>query len=282
MTIIRSAKQMARVARRLRAQGKDIGVVPTMGALHEGHASLIRAAAARNDVVVVTIFVNPLQFGPSEDFGRYPRPFARDARLARTAGATIVFAPEVRELYPEGFQTAVDVGALARRWEGQRRPGHFRGVATVVTLLFEFTQPTHAYFGQKDYQQARVIQQLVRDLHLPVAVHVLPTVREPDGLAMSSRNAYLSTHERAQAPVLYQALTLARARIRAGERHALPLLASMRRLIRRAPQARIDYLAIVDATTLEPMPRLRRRVAILLAVRVGRTRLIDNLLVDVP
>ncbi|MBI3997183.1 MAG: pantoate--beta-alanine ligase [Candidatus Omnitrophica bacterium] len=281
MTVIRSAKQMALVARRLRAQGKAIGVVPTMGALHEGHASLIRAAAVRNDVVIVTIFVNPLQFGPSEDFARYPRPFTRDLRVARAAGAAIIFSPDAHELYPEGFQTTIDVGALARRWEGQRRSGHFRGVATVVTLLFELTQPTHAYFGQKDYQQARVIQQLVRDLHLPLTVHVLPTVREPNGLAMSSRNAYLSAQERAQAAVLYQALTLARARIRAGERRAQPLLASMRRLIRRAPQTRIDYLAIVDAVTLEPVSRLRRRMAILLAVRVGPTRLIDNLLVDV-
>src|SRR3990167_7541521 len=153
MTVIRSAKQMALVARRLQSQGKAVGVVPTMGALHEGHASLIRAAAARNDVVIVTIFVNPLQFGPSEDFARYPRPFARDLRVARAAGASIIFAPDARELYPDGFQTTVDVGALARRWEGQRRSGHFRGVATVVTLLFELTHPTHAYVGQKDYQQ---------------------------------------------------------------------------------------------------------------------------------
>lgn len=272
---------MATLARRLEGQGKRIGVVPTMGALHAGHLSLIRRAAAENDVVIVTVFVNPLQFGPHDDFARYPRTLARDVRLSRSAGADFVFAPSVPQLYPNGFQTRVDPGALARRWEGAARPGHFRGVATVVTLLFQITRPAAAYVGQKDYQQALIIQRLVRDLCLPLAVRILPTVRERDGLAMSSRNAYLSRAECGQATVLFQALDAARARIRSGERRAAPILVEMRRLIRRMEDARLDYAAITDAATLEPLRRLRGKVAILLAVRIGRTRLIDNLLVAV-
>lgn len=252
-----------------------------MGALHEGHLSLIRRAASQNDVVIVTVFVNPLQFGPREDFAHYPRMLARDIRLSRAAGADIVFAPSVSALYPKGFQTTVEAGPLAARWEGTSRPGHFRGVATVVTLLIELTRPANAYVGQKDYQQALIVERLVRDLRLSPTLHVLPTVREPDGLAMSSRNAYLTPAQRWQAAVLYRALRAARARIRAGERRAPPLLQAMRRLIRRARDARIDYAAMVDAATLEPQRRLRGRVAILLAVWIGPTRLIDNLLVDV-
>ncbi len=281
MTIIRSAKRMLALARRFEQQHKRIGVVPTMGALHEGHLSLIRAAAKANDVVVVTIFVNPLQFGPHEDYRRYPRPFARDARLAREAGARIIFAPTINQLYPKGFQTTVAVGALAQRWEGASRPDHFTGVATVVTLLCQLTRPTIAYFGQKDVQQVRIIQQLVQDLQWPMTVRVLPIVREPDGLAMSSRNVYLSAVEREQARVLSQALEVAATRIRLGERKAEPLIDAMRRLISEAPSARIDYVAIADAKTLEPCWRLRGRVVLLLAIWIGRTRLIDNLLVDV-
>ncbi len=252
-----------------------------MGALHEGHFSLVRRAAAENDLVIVTVFVNPLQFGPREDFTRYPRNLPRDVRLAGSAGADIVFAPTLRGLYPQGFQAAVEVGPLARRWEGVVRPGHFRGVATVVAILFQLTRPTRAYVGQKDYQQALIIRRLVRDLQFPIAVHVLPTVREPDGLAMSSRNAYLTSSQRGQAGVLYRALCAARDRVRAGERRAGPILTAMRRLIHRAKAARIEYAAIVDAETLEPQERLGGRVAVLLAVWIGRTRLIDNLLVDV-
>lgn len=281
MRVIRSPRQMALVSQRLAQQGKRIGVVPTMGALHEGHLSLIRRAASQNDVVIVTVFVNPLQFGPREDYAHYPRTLARDIRLSRAAGADIVFAPSVSALYPKGFQTTVEAGRLAARWEGTSRPGHFRGVATVVTLLIELTRPANAYVGQKDYQQALIVERLVRDLRLSPKLHVLPTVREPDGLAMSSRNAYLIPAQRRQAAVLYRALCVARARIRAGERRAPPILQAMRRLIRRAQDARIDYAAIVDAATLEPQRRLRGRVAILLAVWIGPTRLIDNLFVDV-
>ncbi|MBI3330992.1 MAG: pantoate--beta-alanine ligase [Candidatus Omnitrophica bacterium] len=282
MLVIRSAARMAALARRLARQGKRIGFVPTMGALHEGHRSLIRAAAARHDVVIVSIFVNPLQFGPREDFARYPRPFRRDLRVARAAGADIIFAPSARELYPGGFQTAVEVGPLARRWEGRVRPGHFRGVATVVAILFELTRPTSAYVGQKDYQQALIIRRLIRDLRLPIRLRILPTVREARGLAMSSRNASLSAIERRRAAALYRALRAGRDRIRAGERRADHVVALMRRLIRAPRLVRLDYVAVVDGSTLEPLRRLRGRVALVGAVRVGRTRLIDNILVDVP
>ena len=253
-----------------------------MGALHEGHGSLIRAAASRNDVVIVTIFVNPLQFGPREDFARYPRQLARDVRCAAAAGADIVFAPTAAQIYPPGFQTHVVPGPLADRWEGRTRPGHFRGVATVVALLFELTQPTDAYFGQKDYQQAFIIKRLIRDLHLSIRMHLLPTVREPDGLALSSRNASLSPAQRAQATVLCAALRRIRARIRNGERRSARLLAEARALISAQPLARLDYAAIADAETLQPIRRLRGRLVVLIAAWVGRTRLIDNVLVDVP
>ncbi len=280
-TVIRSARRITATARRLQQRRRRIGLVPTMGALHAGHLSLIRAARSQNDVVMVTIFVNPLQFGPHEDFHRYPRPLRKDLQLARSAGADIVFVPSVKELYPEGFQTSIDVGALSQRWEGASRPGHFRGVATVVALLFELTRPTRAYFGQKDYQQVLIIKRLIKDLRLPIAMMMLPTLREPDGLAMSSRNAYLTPAQRPQAAVLYQALRWVHDEIRAGQRQVVPLIEGMRRLISEAPAARIDYTAIVDARTLEPAWRLRGRVAVLLAVWIGTTRLIDNLLVDV-
>ncbi|MBI3320857.1 MAG: pantoate--beta-alanine ligase [Candidatus Omnitrophica bacterium] len=282
MTVVRSIDRMARLSRRFQAQGKRIGVVPTMGALHEGHLSLIRRAAAQNDVVIVTVFVNPLQFGPHEDLARYPRTLRRDVKRSREAGADVVFAPSVEALYPPRFQTTVQVGPLAERWEGQVRPGHFRGVATVVTILFQVTRPTRAYVGQKDYQQSLIVRRLVRDLRLPVTIHVLPTVREPDGLAMSSRNVSLSAPRRRRAAVLSRVLQEARRRIRAGERRAAPVLAAMRTRLRREALARIDYVAIVAADTLEPQARLHGRVAILVAARLGRTRLVDNVLVDVP
>src|SRR3989338_3780740 len=281
MRLIRSVSRMAQASRRLQRRSARIGVVPTMGALHEGHGSLIRRAAAENDAVIVTIFVNPLQFGPREDFRRYPRTLPRDLRLARRAGADVVFVPSAARLYPPGFQTAVEVGPLARRWEGALRPDHFRGVATVVAVLFGLTRPTDAYFGQKDYQQALIVRQLLRDLRLPVRLHMLPTVREPDGLALSSRNASLAPRHRRQAAALIRALRQARGRIRAGERRPAAVLQGMRRLIAAQPDARLEYAAVADAATLEPVRRLRGRVVILLAVRIGRARLIDNLLVEV-
>ena len=281
MTIIRTAKRMAATSQRLRQRGKRIGLVPTMGALHEGHASLIRAAAAQNDVVIVTVFVNPKQFGPQEDFRRYPRTLSADVKLSKAAGAQIVFAPSTEQIYPKGFQTMVRVGPLAERWEGSSRPGHFDGVATVVAVLFELTRPTNAYFGQKDYQQSLVIEQMIRDLHLPIRFHRMATVREPDGLAMSSRNAYLSDAERRASAVIPRAMEDAAHRITRGERDAAMLTDGVRRTLSEVPGARIDYVALVDAKTLAPVWRLRGRVALLIAVWIGRTRLIDNLLVDV-
>jgi pantoate--beta-alanine ligase len=273
---------MLAVAQRLERSGRSTGVVPTMGCLHEGHLSLIRVAARETRTVIVTIFVNPLQFGPHEDYRRYPRTLARDLRLARAAGADIVFVPSVRELYPEGFASSLGVGAVATPWEGRARPGHFQGVATVVAIFFQLTRPARAYFGQKDYQQTRVVQQLITDLHLPIRLRVLPTVREADGLALSSRNVYLSREERRRATVLFRALGAARAQIRRGERRGTAIEAGMRRLVQAERGVRLDYAAVVDAQTLRRPGRLRGRVAVLIAASVGRTRLIDNLLVDVP
>ncbi len=281
MRVIRQAREMSVTAQHVRRAGNTIGFVPTMGALHDGHLSLIRAAHRQTKVVVVSIFVNPLQFGPEEDVERYPRDPKRDLNLAKAAGCDIVFAPDASQMYPADFRTSVQVEELGERFEGAARPGHFRGVATVVAKLFHLVQPTVAYVGQKDFQQAVLIRRMVKDLSTPVAVRMLPTVREPDGLAMSSRNALLSPQERRDAPVLHRALVAAKAQIRAGERDPERLLDEMRRLIGREAQARVDYLAVVNANTLEPLERLRGHIAVLGAIRLGATRLIDNLLVDV-
>ncbi len=281
MRLIRSVQQMAAFSLSLRRHGKSIGVVPTLGALHEGHLSLIRRAVEENEIVIVTIFVNPLQFGPGEDFARYPRNLRRDLGLIAATKATIAFAPTARSFYPDDFQTTLDVGKLTELWEGRFRPGHFKGVATVVAILFHLTCPTRAYFGQKDYQQVLVIKQMVKDLLLPISIRMLPTVRERDGLALSSRNQYLSPTERHQAAALFQALSVARRQIRSGQRNVARLLATMRAQIRTQSKARVDYVAIVDAQTLRAIPRIRGRVALLAAVWIGRTRLIDNLLVEV-
>lgn len=281
MRLVRSPAQLRVLMARVRRRHRTIGFVPTMGALHEGHLSLIRDSAARYGATVVSVFVNPLQFGPREDFRRYPRSLARDAQLARATGADVVFAPAVEQMYPEGFQTRVQAGPLSARWEGPCRPGHFDGVATVVLKLFNVVQPTHALFGQKDYQQALIIRRLVQDLDVPVMVRVLPTVREPDGLAMSSRNRDLTPAQRRAAVCLYRALCLGRARLRRGERRAAALAAPMRGLLEAQADVRVDYVAAVDAGTLAPARRLRGRVALLIAARVGDVRLIDNFLVEV-
>ena len=282
MQLVRQARHMSRMAQALRQKGKTIGFVPTMGALHDGHLSLIRAARREAQVVVVSVFVNPLQFGPQEDYERYPRDLKRDLNLAKAAGCHLVFAPDVSQIYPAGFCTSVEVEEFGNRLEGASRPGHFRGVATVVTKLLHLVQPTTAYFGQKDYQQAVLVQRLVKDLYLPVTIRLLPTVRESDGVAMSSRNVYLTPEERRQAPVFYQALQLGKARILEGEHRAPVIIKAMEQLIVQAPACRIDYLVIVHAKTLQPLEALEGRVAILVAASLGSTRLIDNILVDVP
>jgi len=259
-----------------RAAGKSIGLVPTMGSLHEGHASLFRQAKRDNDVVVASIFVNPTQFGPNEDFNRYPRSFDSDARLADAAGVDLIFHPEPTELYPVGFQTFVEVLELQKPLCGVSRPTHFRGVATVVLKLFQIVQPTRAYFGQKDAQQARLVTQMTRDLDVPVDVVIRPIVREPDGLAMSSRNRYLTPEARRNATILFRALEMVRERIEAGERRAAILLDAAKRMIASAPGTKIDYVVIVDWETLEPIDELAGEVLVALAVFFGTTRLIDN------
>ncbi len=280
MKIVRTARVMQAVARRLRARGKTIGFVPTMGALHEGHRALIRAARRATDAVVVSLFVNPLQFGPAEDFRRYPRDLSGDTRLCRQERVDWLFVPSAAELYPEGFQTTVEVKRLSRVLCGQRRPGHFRGVATVVLKLFGLVQPDRAFFGQKDYQQLVIIRRLVRDLHLPVEVVSCPTVREPDGLAYSSRNRYLGPAERQVALALYAALREGARLARAGEDQAQRIIAAMRRRLKAAgPRVRVDSLAVVEAETLQAVRRVVGPVVLLGAIRAGTTRLIDNLVI---
>jgi len=276
-----TAAEMRRWAETTQREGKTIGLVPTMGALHHGHASLMRAARADCDRVVVSLFVNPTQFGPHEDFARYPRMLDADRALCEAAGVDVLFVPTVEELYPPGAQTLVDVGALGSVLCGVSRPGHFRGVATVVTKLFAIVNPHRAYFGQKDYQQTVVIRRLVIDLQLGVEVVVCPTVREPDGLAASSRNAYLSPDERRQAVALSAALAEATRLIAAGERSARKIREALGVILGGHPAARVEYVALVDPDTLEPVERLAGRVVVALAVWVGNTRLIDNEVITV-
>ncbi len=258
-----------------------LGLVPTMGFLHAGHLSLVRQAKAECGFVVATIFVNPTQFGPSEDFGSYPRNPERDLELLREAGCDLVWLPTVAEIYPPDFGTYVVVEGVADPLEGARRPGHFRGVATVVAKLFNIVQPTRAYFGQKDAQQTVVIRQMVRDLALPVEVVVAPTVREADGLALSSRNVYLSPEQRAAAPVLYRALSQAAKLHASGERSAEALRAALRSVLAAEPLAEVDYVSAADPLSLQELDVVDRGGALLsLAVRIGKTRLIDNLLLE--
>lgn len=255
-----------------------------MGYLHDGHCSLISAAARECDVVVTTVFVNPLQFGRGEDFDRYPRDIERDTALALAAGTTVLFAPPLNEMYPSGFATTINPGPIADKFEGEYRPGHFAGVATVVAKLFNITTPHHAYFGQKDYQQTLVIAQLIRDLNFSVQLHVLPTVREADGLAMSSRNVYLSPDERRRAPILYRALQAAQEVILNGERSRVRINACLQRTIESIEGVTIDYARAACADSLEEPDTFDSGddVVLLLAVRIGTTRLIDNALIRVP
>jgi pantoate--beta-alanine ligase len=251
-----------------------------MGFLHEGHMELVRRAREENATVAVSIFVNPKQFGPTEDFAAYPRDMQSDLDKLERASVDIVFAPSVDEIYPHGFDTFVDVGKIGERLEGQHRPNHFRGVATVVCKLFTIARPDQVYFGQKDGQQCMVIQRLNADLNLGAAVNVVPTVREPDGLAMSSRNVYLNREERAAAVVLYKSLCRAVQMNREGERSAETIRQEMRRILSGEPLARVDYVSIADHTTLEELDIVDRPALVSLAVRFGRTRLIDNMPID--
>ncbi len=280
MELIHTVAWMKQVGAEARRNDLLLGLVPTMGALHEGHLSLVRGAKKQCSPVVVSIFVNPKQFGPSEDFQKYPRPLEADIAALKNLGVDYVFAPPPEQIYPLGFRTSVTVEGLSDRLEGRSRPGHFRGVTTVVLKLFEIVQPRFAFFGRKDAQQARIIRQMTGDLDLGTEIVVCPIVREPDGLALSSRNAYLSVSERRAATALYRSLDTLRREISAGGRDVLHILAIARKIIESEPGVALDYAEIVDADTLEPVMALRKTSYALLAARVGNTRLIDNALIE--
>ncbi len=279
MKTITTISDMQSLADSFRREGKKIGFVPTMGFLHEGHLSLMRKARQECDVMVVSIFVNPTQFGPNEDLDRYPRDAEGDRKKCESSGADILFMPEAKEMYPEKPSVYVTVEGLSDILEGAVRPGHFRGVATVVAKLFNIVQPHTAYFGQKDFQQCAVIRRMVKGLNLAVAVTVLPTVREADGLAMSSRNSYLSSDERRAATILYRSLSAGRDLFKGGARDVDKLRNKMQAVLLEEHGIMIDYVAIADPETLEPLSQAADGMVFLVAVRLGRTRLIDNLLV---
>jgi pantoate--beta-alanine ligase len=264
--------------RAARQKGRSLGFVPTMGALHEGHLALVRAAKAQSDVVAASIFVNPLQFGPSEDLSKYPRTFERDCELLEKEGVELLFAPAVEEMYPERAITYVNVEGLSSKLDGNSRPGHFRGVSTVVSKLFHIVEPDLAFFGQKDAAQVAIIRRMVRDLNIPVEIVVCPIIREPDGLAMSSRNDYLDVRQRKSALVLYRSLLYVQNLFQQGERNAATLTEAGIKIFGEEPSVRLDYFEMVNPETLEPVGEITRGTLIAVAAYVGTTRLIDNLL----
>ena len=280
MDTIRTVAWMREKAREARQEQRLIGLVPTMGALHAGHLALVERAKKECAPVYASIFLNPKQFGPHEDLSRYPRPLEADVEKLNAAKVDGLFLPDAAEIYPPGFSTYVNVGGLSDRLEGKSRPGHFRGVATVVLKLFEIVQPHYAYFGRKDAQQVRIIERMTRDLNLNVELVVCPIVRDADGLALSSRNTYLNPEERKAATVLHRALQAAAAQISTGVRDSMELQRAMHRILESEPQARIDYAEIVDAETFAPAIRIAKRCYALLAVYIGKTRLIDNMLIE--
>lgn len=279
METIRTIAWMKEKVREARQEQRVIGLVPTMGALHAGHMALVERAKKECAPVYASIFLNPTQFGPNEDLSKYPRPLEADMEKLTAAQVDGLFLPTPAEMYPHGFSTYVHVEGLSERLEGKSRPGHFRGVVTVVLKLFEIVQPHYAYFGRKDAQQVRIVEKMVRDLNLDVELVICPTVREPDGLAMSSRNAYLNAEERRAATVLFRALKAAEKELRAGVRDTFELQHTMRKVLDGEKHARVDYAEIVDADNFEPVARLGRTSYALLAVRIGNTRLIDNMLI---
>ncbi|MGB7848822.1 MAG: pantoate--beta-alanine ligase [Candidatus Acidiferrum sp.] len=280
MEIIRTVAWMREKAREARLEERVIGLVPTMGALHAGHLALVERARKECSLVYASIFLNPTQFGPNEDLSKYPRPLEADLGKLTDANVDGLFLPDAAAIYPPGFSTYVHVEGLSERLEGRSRPGHFRGVATVVLKLLDIVQPHYAYFGRKDAQQVRIIQQMARDLNLDVGLIVIPIVREADGLAMSSRNAYLDAEGRKAATVLHRALRAAQKEVAAGATDTLELRRTMHKVLEGEPRARVDYAEIVDAETFEPVVRLGRCCYALLAVYIGRTRLIDNMLIQ--
>ncbi|HEX2330361.1 MAG TPA: pantoate--beta-alanine ligase [Candidatus Angelobacter sp.] len=280
MNIVNSARQMSQIVRQAHGAGKSIGFVPTMGALHEGHLSLVRAAREQTDIVVCSIFVNPTQFGPTEDFSKYPRTFERDRDMLGTEKTDYIFFPSVEEMYPAGATTWVHVEGLSEKLDGKSRPGHFRGVTTVVSKLFHIVQPDKAFFGQKDAAQVAVIRKMVRDLNFDLEIVVCPIVREPDGLAMSSRNAYLDPTQRKQALVLSRSLTHVQELIDRGELMTDALITAGKQTIASEPGARLDYFEIVDPDTLNPVEDVAKGALVAVAAYVGATRLIDNVLIS--
>lgn len=280
MEVIKSARTMQRHAAELRQRDKRIGFVPTMGFLHAGHLSLVDAARPNCDVLVMSIYVNPTQFGENEDFDAYPRDFDRDFQLAREQGVDTLFYPDTAELYPENHATTVQVEELSAKLCGQSRPTHFRGVTTIVAKLFHIVQPDLAVFGQKDAQQAVILQRMVRDLFFPVQILVAPIIREADGLALSSRNTYLSPDERKQALALYQGLQHAKKRVESGEVNSNIIIDEIRSIWKQQPDLKEDYIAIVDLENLDPLPQINQSALIAVAAFVGTTRLIDNIIID--
>ena len=282
MEIINRRQRMSSVARKIRReQDRTIGLVPTMGALHEGHLSLVREARRMCDVVVVSVFVNPTQFGPSEDYEDYPRDLTKDTALLTDYNVDYIFAPAAEEIYPKDFSTYVNVGGLSKLLEGESRPGHFRGVATVVAILLNTVRPDFAFFGQKDAQQAVIIKRMVRDLSFDTEIVVSPTVREDSGLAISSRNLYLDAEEQQSAAVIHRALKQAKENYKKGERHAGKLAEIVRATIETEPRVRVDYVSVVDAETLEKLDKLDERpILVAVAAYVGKTRLIDNTMLN--
>ncbi len=277
MRVVETVSEMQKLADEIRAQGKTIGFVPTMGYLHEGHLSLVRMARRENDIVVVSIFVNPTQFGPGEDYDRYPRDLKRDLALCEKEGVDVVFHPSVEEMYPQPYRTFVIVEEITEPLEGKSRPGFFRGVATVVAKLFNIVKPHRAYFGEKDYQQLLVVRQMVKDLNFPIEIVPAPTVREEDGLAMSSRNTYLNEHERKAATALFRGLMEAKKLYDLGERDAKRLVEACRKVLEMEPLVRIDYVEIRDAEDLRPIERVERPAFLGVAAFVGPARLIDGI-----
>lgn len=281
MKIISSIAQMRSFKLKESKKHKTIGFVPTMGCLHQGHLSLIRQAKKDCHTCIVSIFVNPIQFGPKEDYSKYPRDLERDSILAKSAGCDCIFYPQVKNMYPERYLTYVNVEEITDGLCGAQRPGHFKGVATVLTKLFNIVQPDIAYFGQKDYQQALVIQKMVKDLNMPLRIKVMPIVRESDGLSMSSRNAYLNAQERLEAAVIYRALQKAKSEILSGERDSRKIIREIKKEIMQGKERnpRIEYIAVVDARTLEPLEEIEGKSLLALAVWMGKTRLIDNIII---
>lgn len=277
MKIIRTTGEMSAEAKDFKRRNRTIGFVPTMGCFHEGHLSLFRRAGRESDVVVVSLYVNPTQFSPMEDYRRYPRNFKRDAALARREGVNVLFKPSDRQVYPDDFSTFVCNSALSSVLEGRSRPTHFRGVTTILTKLFHWVTPDTVYLGQKDYQQALIVRRMAEDLNFPIRVKVSPTIREKDGLAMSSRNLYLTPEERKRAPALFSALRQGRDMILSGTESSTEILKKLRNYLRRIPGMRVDYLRIVNPETLEEVKEARKKTLLVGAVWVGNTRLIDNL-----